>query len=269
MVVSQISVALIEPVDLYRDLMVTCIDDQPSLKVEFAVRALAECDTATCSRVDVVVASLYLAHSLVVPSAILSELQSYFPDTRIIVISDCRARRAITAFLRCGARGYLIRNSMRSVELLQAVHVVAEGSLILSSESREIVLAPEPEVITFRPRELDIIRILPEFKHRPRVEIARELRMSLANLNNRISNIAIKLNATGIQGIVDRCFELGVIVDDQSFAPAVNEELESSERAASEEIRPIEVNAATEGDGISPPLMTSELRHADSSLDVS
>lgn len=220
---AQTTVGLVEPVALFRDAIAGFIDSQPGLRVEFAIASQCELQSVCAPRVDVLLLGASLLRTTFSPQAILDEWQSLLPDGRIILMTDCCARQAMTTFLRCGLRGYLIRAHLGMLDLIEAIHAVADGSIKLCHHTRQILFAPEPDNVSLTKRELEVVCALPQLRDKKRAIVARELGMSPANLNNYISEIAHKLGVYGADGIIDRAFELGLlaVVEEKERLPAL------------------------------------------------
>lgn len=208
---AQTTVGVVEPVALFRDAIAGFIDSQPGLQVDFAVASDCGMKDACVSPPDVLLIGAALTRTTFSPQAMLEQWQSLLPGSHIILMTDCQARKAITSFLRCGLRGYLIRAGLTMPELIEAIHTVAGDSIKLCHQTRQILFSPEPCNVNLTRRELEVIWALPQFRTKKRVIVAEELGMSPANLNNYISEIAQKLDVFGVDGIIDRAFELGLL----------------------------------------------------------
>ncbi len=208
---TQISIGLVEPVALFRDALAGFIESQPGLRVEFAVASNDDLKGLASPQVDVLLVGASLVRTTFSPRDFIESWQAHAPGSRIILLTDCTSRQAITAFLRNGLRGYLIRASLTMLELIEAIYAVHEGSIKLCHETRQILFQPSPNQAHFTPKEIEIIRALPRLRDVKRTVLAQELRISPANLNNYISEIAQKLGVFGVDGIVERSYEVGIL----------------------------------------------------------
>lgn len=211
MALAQTTVGIVEPVALFRDAIAGYIDSQPGLQVEFAVASERELIDACVPSAEVLLIGAALTRTTFSPQDMLGQWQTLLPGSHMVLLTDCQARKAITSFLRCGLRGYLIRAGLTMPELIEAIHVVAGGGLKLCHQTRQILFAPAPCIANLTRRELEVIWALPQLRTTKRTVVARELGMSPANLNNYISEIAQKLDVFGAEGIIDRAFELGLL----------------------------------------------------------
>lgn len=86
--------------------------------------------------VDVVVLDLYLG----VPEPALDVVARLSSTHRVLVMSASRSRPDVLAALRCGADGYLTKDT-DDAEFLAAVRVVADGGFSLSSSVADVLEA--------------------------------------------------------------------------------------------------------------------------------
>lgn len=208
---TQIAVGLVEPIALFRDALAGFIESQPGLRVEFAVAADSEVAAIAPSGLDVLLVGASLVRTTFSPRDFVEAWQTLLPESRVVLMTDCCSRQAITAFLRNGLRGYLIRANLTMLDLIEAIYAVHDGSIKLCHETRQILFNPSPVQIHMTGKELEVIRALPRLRHLKRTVLARELQISPANLNNYISEIAQKLEVYGVDGIIERSYELGLL----------------------------------------------------------
>lgn len=229
MALAQTTVGVVEPVALFRDAIAGYIDSQPGLQVEFAVASERELISTCAPSTEVLLLGAALTRTTFSPQDMIDQWQALLPGSHTILMTDCHARKAITSFLRCGLRGYLIRDGLTMPELIEAIHVVAGGSIKLCHQTRQILFSPEPCNVNLTRRELEVVWALPQLRTKKRVIVARELGMSPANLNNYISEIAQKLDVFGVDGIIDRAFELGLlsVVEKKESAQDARDEVDA------------------------------------------
>lgn len=142
---------------------------------------------------------------------VCKKIISLHPHIKILVLSMFDEESYITELLRCGALGYILKNTGRR-ELLMAIRTVAGGKTYFSEsitktimnslmhknnkkKERAIRLVPK---ITKREREvLDLI-----IKENTNQEIAKTLFISLKTVEAHRSSLLSKLNARNTAGLV-------------------------------------------------------------------
>jgi len=135
---------------------------------------------------------------------ILKELRLAVPNTRIIVLLDCRDRNLVVEAFRSGARGVFCRND--SLKLLtRCVRKVHEGQIWVRGPELECLLetlaeAPATRLVDIQgatllsKREQDVVRFLAEgFTNQ---EIATELKLSHNTIKNYMFRIFNKLGVS-------------------------------------------------------------------------
>ncbi|QBD82535.1 response regulator transcription factor [Ktedonosporobacter rubrisoli] len=124
------------------------------------------------------------------------------PQIRILVVTIFDDDSSVFAALRAGARGYLLKDAHRE-ELIRAVKAVSNGEAIFSSSIAQRMIhyftaLSAPSVGSAFPelnnREREILHLMAQGYDNP--AIARQLALSLKTIQNYVSNILNKLQAT-------------------------------------------------------------------------
>jgi DNA-binding NarL/FixJ family response regulator len=123
----------------------------------------------------------------------IARIRSEFSDARIIVLTsyagDAQAIRALNA----GARGYLLKNTLRR-DMLDAIRAVHAGMQRIPPEiAREIEEHASDDVLTAR--ELDVLKRVAA--GRSNKAIAAELQISNSTVKAHLKAILSKLDADG------------------------------------------------------------------------
>ncbi len=129
--------------------------------------------------------------------AILAE----HPEARVIILTMYRQDRYVFEAVKAGARGYLLKDA-GAEDLLDAIHRVAAGEMLLSAEIAASILDefrrygelprhPEHAISELTEREEDILRLLAQGSSNQ--EIALALGVSEKTVRNRLSEIFSKL----------------------------------------------------------------------------
>ena len=210
-------------------------DDHPPLRA--GLRALLE------SAPDVVVvgeagsgAEAVIQASKLQPDVILMDVQ--MPDVngieatrRILHTSPHIAILVLTMFedddfvfaaLRAGARGYLLKGTMKA-DLLRAIHAVASGEAIFGAaiarrlmnffaEVQKPATALNYVFPELTEREREILNLIAS--HRSNSEIAHELDIRLKTVRNHVSNIFSKMQVADRAQAILRAREAGLGTED-------------------------------------------------------
>ncbi len=133
------------------------------------------------------------------------------PQTRVLVLSQHRERQYVSAVLKAGASGYILKRALGS-DLLQALRAVARGETYLHPEVSTVlleeVLCPE-EPLT--PREKEILAHIVEGETNS--EIATGLSLSVKTVEWHRGNLMGKLNVHNAAELVRVALERGLVVD--------------------------------------------------------
>jgi DNA-binding NarL/FixJ family response regulator len=126
------------------------------------------------------------------------------PGTAVLVLTMYEDRDSISAALRAGARGYLVKGASGD-RIIRAVRAVADGEAVFGQGvAAEVLgrLVDDPRVArsgpfpTLTDRELEVLDLIAG--GRSNTEIARSLVLSDKTVRNHVSNIFAKL------GVPDR-----------------------------------------------------------------
>jgi len=121
----------------------------------------------------------------------ISAIRGEFPEARIIILTTHAGDVQVSRALKAGARGYLLKGSLRN-ELLETIRAVHAGQKRVSSEvAVEIAEHSTDDALT--PREVDVLRLVANGKMNK--EIAAELSLTEETVKSHIRNILAKLEA--------------------------------------------------------------------------
>lgn len=138
-----------------------------------------------------------------------------YPQTRILVVTMFDDDSLVFAAMRAGARGYLLKDAHRE-ELLRAIKAVSYGEAIFSPSIAQRMIQyfaalPVPPLAQAFPdlskREREILHLMAQGQGNP--AIARQLVLSLKTVQNHVSNILNKLQATDRVQAIIRAREAG------------------------------------------------------------
>jgi two-component system, NarL family, response regulator len=121
----------------------------------------------------------------------ISAIRGEFPDARIIVLTTYDGDFQVSRALKAGARGYLLKATLRQ-ELLETIRAVHAGRKRLSAEVvTEIAEHATDDVLT--PREIDVLRLIA--KGNANKEVAGKLSLTEETVKGHVKNILAKLDA--------------------------------------------------------------------------
>lgn len=108
----------------------------------------------------------------------------------VLVLTMVDDDDTVTAALRVGARGYLLKGSVQE-EVLAALRTVAGGGVVFGAGAAQRVLSGDRRIGDLTPREAEVLALVADGNSN--AEIARELGLSLKTVQNHVSNVLAKL----------------------------------------------------------------------------
>jgi DNA-binding NarL/FixJ family response regulator len=156
-------------------------------------------------RPDVVLMDLRMPvmDGLTATLAILRE----FPDAKIVALTTYEGDEDIHRALSAGARGYLLKDMMRS-QLLQVIRTVQKGQRAIPAAIAARLAEFTPR-IELTPRELEVLQLMAKGFSNP--EIATTLGRTESTMKVHVSNILQKLQATDRTEAVTVAIQRGIL----------------------------------------------------------
>jgi DNA-binding NarL/FixJ family response regulator len=156
-------------------------------------------------RPDVVLMDLRMPvmDGLTATLAILRE----FPDAKIVALTTYEGDEDIHRALSAGARGYLLKDMMRS-QLLQVIRTVQKGQRAIPAAIAARLAEYTPR-IELTPRELEVLQLMAKGLSNP--EIASTLGRTESTMKVHVSNILQKLQATDRTEAVTVAIQRGIL----------------------------------------------------------
>ena len=156
-------------------------------------------------RPDVVLMDLRMPvmDGLAATVAILRE----FPDAKIVALTTYEGDEDIHRALSAGARGYLLKDMMRS-QLLQVIRTVQKGQRAIPAAIAARLAEYTPR-IELTPRELEVLQLMAKGFSNP--EIASTLGRTESTMKVHVSNILQKLQATDRTEAVTVAIQRGIL----------------------------------------------------------
>lgn len=121
----------------------------------------------------------------------MTSIRAEFPDARIIVLTTYAGDVQVSRALKAGARGYLLKGSLRK-ELLETIRAVHAGQKRVSSEVA-VEIAEHATDGTLSLREIEILRLVGGGNANK--EIAAQLSLTEETVKSHVRNILAKLGA--------------------------------------------------------------------------
>jgi DNA-binding NarL/FixJ family response regulator len=113
------------------------------------------------------------------------------PAPSVLVLTMVDDDDTVTAALRVGARGYLLKGAGQE-DVLAALRTVASGGVVFGAGAAQRVLAGDRGFgADLTPREAEVLALVADGHSNP--EIARELGLSLKTVQNHVSHVLAKL----------------------------------------------------------------------------
>jgi DNA-binding NarL/FixJ family response regulator len=112
------------------------------------------------------------------------------PAPAVLVLTMVDDDDTVTAALRVGARGYLLKGAVQE-EVLAALRTVAGGGVVFGAGAAQRVLKGDRRIGELTARESEVLALVAD--GRSNVEIARTLGVSVKTVQNHVSNVLTKL----------------------------------------------------------------------------
>ena len=131
---------------------------------------------------------------------VVEEVRKTHPDIVFLAISASDAPEGVVSVVQAGARGYVTK-TISTVDLVDAIHRVAEGDAVFSPRLAGFVLdafssipagSVDPELDSLSGREREVLRFIARgYTYR---EIAEELYISPKTVESHVSSVLRKLH---------------------------------------------------------------------------
>jgi DNA-binding NarL/FixJ family response regulator len=153
-------------------------------------------------------------------------IKAEFPRTSVLILTAFADEDLLMEAVRAGAAGYVVKDSVGPIELLDAVRGILNGEshvdqqLVMSlvrrlADEASPHIKPAAEIPTNLPagtlteREIEVLRLLPHGKTNR--EIAAEMHLSLSTVKKRLERIISKLGVSDRTQAAVKAIELGLV----------------------------------------------------------
>jgi len=140
-------------------------------------------------------------------------IQQRFPGTKVLIVSMSSSVAHVTACIKAGANGYVMKNTGKG-ELLTALKQIHEGGEYFSDEINKIIrhglkTQDQEGAIRFTPRELDVLRLI--CKGHTTTEIADALFISINTVDTHRKNLFSKTGCRNAVALVNFAYDNSVV----------------------------------------------------------
>src|SRR5262245_48534030 len=135
------------------------------------------------------------------------QIRKEFPTARIIILTTYEGDEDVHRALEAGARGYLLKDSVRR-ELLQAIREVYAGQRHISPVIA-VRLAEHTPRVSLSPRELEVLQLIAKGLRNKEIGVALDIAEDTVKIH--IKNIFVKLQVTDRTEAVVTASRRGII----------------------------------------------------------
>jgi len=193
------------------------LEGHPGFKViSEASDGIQAIENAIASKPDIAVLDIAMPKLSGIEAA--QKINSYLPQTGIIILSMHSDEGYVLRALKAGARGYLLKDSSEN-DLIEAIKALNEGKAFFSPEISKVLAEDYVREITVRgvedsydlltPREKEILHLLLEGKTNK--DIAAALALSLYTVETHRRNLQSKLNIHSFPELILYAARKGII----------------------------------------------------------
>ena len=146
------------------------------------------------------------------------QMRSIVPNTRVVMLTMHTDPETLSAALRAGAVGYLVKDCTTD-EVAEAVRLAANGDTVLSPQLAESLLAevrrlnepqhPVSEERIVSEREEEVLQLITDGGSTP--EVAERLYISQKTVKNHLASIYQKLDARDRTQAVLQAVRMGIV----------------------------------------------------------
>ena len=185
----KINVLIVDDHPLMRDALRDAVETEDALQViGEAINGSQAVQMAADLKPDVILMDLYMPVMDGIEAT--REILRTNPDAKVLIITSSGEDKKVSAAVRAGAMGYLLKDASRD-QILYGLKQVAQGKRFIPPEIGEklarILYAEKEELITLTPREQEVLTLVGDgFSNS---EIALSLCLSEATVRVHISNM--------------------------------------------------------------------------------
>ena len=140
----------------------------------------------------------------------LDEWRAAFPNTKLILMTSCRASDVINTVWNAGLDGCIISYAATPMDLINMMLMVTAGERCACTTTKKM-LAGRRIPVKLSPRELEMIRLIGELGPNSRKQIAHRMGFTANCYSVRMRRIAAKFDVAGSEEVIQRCVDMGLI----------------------------------------------------------
>jgi len=204
-----INVLLVDNHPLFREGVARLLADAPGITLSGSARGGAEaCTMAMDIKPDVLLLDVHLPGMSGIETA--RKIMKHNPEVRVVFLTDSDSPVDLFAALRCGARGYLLKDTT-SQTLIESIHHIHAGDAVLHPRITAILIdefnvlakgadlskkmQQQAEDSALTERELDVLRLVA--RGLSNKEIGEQLDISPHTVKSHLSHMMEKLQLNG------------------------------------------------------------------------
>jgi DNA-binding NarL/FixJ family response regulator len=205
-----IRIGVLESSVMQCEALVAALGVKPELRVSLASDLRTRPENHPGLLLDVMLLCVPQCDYSISTAALFEQWHERFPSTAIILLVQRCRKPIITSLLRSGLSGHLVQWSTTIPFLVQAIHTVRDGHVVLCETSKRALFRDAPTAALLTEREREVIAMLAGTPHRTRKQVATLLGISESTVNNHLAHISDKLNAYGLRDILAHWREYGI-----------------------------------------------------------
>jgi DNA-binding NarL/FixJ family response regulator len=143
----------------------------------------------------------------------LSWLKAECPETAVIILSQHANQTFVQAALEHGVRGYLLKDDMLSLDIIEAIDAVLEGVPFFSQDIIAFLydIQRNNGGKKLTDRQMEIIRELVRNPEKPIVELAADFHIAPSTMKGHFTNLFTLLDAPNRPALMFRVLQLGLV----------------------------------------------------------
>jgi DNA-binding NarL/FixJ family response regulator len=209
--VSTIQIGLVEPNTLYRDMLCQSLGSRP-FSVVFAC-ATPDVIPTGLRDLDVLLLCTPSPAELFGPDLTLDYWSALFPHTKLFLLTKSRAPRIIQTLVQEGLHGYGVWDAVALNDLHELLMRAHSGEQALCHVAAAALEQADSLAQPLTRTETRIVHMLASLGtgYGSGKRVAQSLNMAMGTFRSHTRNICLKVNASSLDEILQRCQDLGLI----------------------------------------------------------